>query len=248
MAATVAALVLAPVAVAKGAAQPVPFCGRDGCAKSRQAWDLVGVQPASPLVYTGPPPLAPYYVIRIPFRWFKPHRVYLVPGARVARIGFNWVPVGSGLASALTRDAAAIRPYPLPQLIRVLVGGRAASEPAAYRHVFDPLPASSLPLPGSRGIPIVLRSAVMSPWTNDETEVTYFPGAQVLHRQGEWVRAPAFLARRIDRDLGVLLAARGSGGGSGFPWVPVGGGLAAAAIALLAAFFSFRPRPRARAS
>ena len=245
--AAVAALLLAPAAAGKGEAQPVPVCGFDRCVQSHHGFDLVGIQPASPLRYVTAPPFGPYYIVRFSMGWAPEQRVFYVPGVRLVRSGFNWTRIDLRLASRLGDETAGVRPYPPPVLTGVLVGSRQAGELAAYVHVFDRLPEAPVAPPDARGYALVLRSDAPSPWTNENTNVTYFPAVGTLHRHGEWIRAPASLARKIDHDLGVVPPGAGSDGAP-FPWGPIGAAVGAGLIATLVAALSFRRRKPARAS
>ena len=123
----------------------------------------------------------------------------------------------------------------------------AVQEPQFSVHVFDRLPEAPVAPPDARGYALVLRSDAPSPWTNENTNVTYFPAVGTLHRHGEWIRAPASLARKIDHDMGVVPPGAGSDGAP-FPWGPIGAAAGAGLIATLVAALSFRRRKPARAS
>ncbi len=199
VAVVVAALVLAPGAGAKWLA-PAEICGARACVKAGKQEALAGLGDlpySSTAEVVSAPSARPYYELRGGGR-----PAFVVPSANAIRVGFNWYRLDERSRAALAAIARRLRPRPVPEVTSVTVAGRRASAPAAYGPILGDLPKAEAPV-HTRRVAIVLRSAQRSPWTNGESDVSYIPGAGILHRHGEWVRAPKALARQLERDLGL---------------------------------------------
>ena len=195
VAVVVAALALAPAAGAKWLA-PVEICGARGCVKAGGE-ALAGLGDPGTADVVSAPSARPYYELR---GGWKP--AFVVPSANAVRLGFNWYRLDGPSRAAVAEIARRLRPRPVPEVTSVTVAGRNASAPEAYKAILGDLPEAEPPV-HTRRVAVVLRSVQSSPWTNGESDVSYIPGAGILHRQGEWVRAPKALARQLERDLGL---------------------------------------------
>ena len=151
--------------------------------------------------FVSAPPLAPYYALQLEADWYEWDSVFYLPAHGVAEVQSSWLRVPRPLASALRAATAGLDPQPRPTLARVVVNGRPAADPPAYGAVFDRLPKAAPPPPETPRARIRLATGARTPWTDEPRAVDYVPTADLLHREAEWVRAPADLAQLIEDDL-----------------------------------------------
>jgi hypothetical protein len=151
--------------------------------------------------FVSAPPLAPYYEARLTADSYAWDHAFYVPTRAVAEVQSSWVRVPRELAAALRRATAGLEPRPPPTFERVLVNGHAIDDTAAYAAVFSDLGTAQPPPPETPRAELELRASAANPWTDEHRSVEYFPSVDVIHRETEWVRAPAALAERIEDDL-----------------------------------------------
>jgi len=220
-------------AAAKGVPDSVRLCGPSACVRIadpavRLALARTEGRPDSPS-----PALAPY--LRLTTR---PPRFgltgYLVPAQGRVVLDAGSYRLGQHVLSIVRSRLAEIAPY-RPQVGRVWVGGKAASDPAAYAAMLRRRPVSPPPaIWRTRSMSIAI--PVGGPWAGWDS-ARYFPAGRLLHApDGTWLRVTPAQA--------AVIAAAGRptrtapGGGSVRPLA-----IAVAASAVLAACAA-RLRPR----
>jgi hypothetical protein len=186
--------------------------------------------------FVSAPPLAGYYELRLTADWYAWDRAFYVPTRAVAEVQSSWVRIPSALAAALRGATVGLEPRPRPTLERVVVNGHPVDDAAAYAGVFDHLGTAQPPPPETPRAELELRASAANPWTDERKSVEYFPSANVIHRETEWVVATAALAERIEADLAEAARAHGAGpawpsylslaalvaGGGGLAWLRLG--------------------------
>jgi hypothetical protein len=186
--------------------------------------------------FVSSPPLAGYYELQLRADWNAGDRAFYVPTRAVAEVHSSWVRVPPALAAALRGATAGLEPRPRPTLERVVVNGHLVDDATAYAAVFDRLGRAHPLPPETPRAELEVRASAANPWTDERGSVEYFPSANVIHREAEWVVAPAALAERIEDDLAdvarahdprpawpsyLSLAALVAGGG-GLAWLKLG--------------------------
>lgn len=205
-----AAVALAPTAAAKG---PVALqvCGATGCKTIRDDFSgggpnrgpISGILNSDMLDFAASPPPAAYYRVELKADWIERDPAFYVPAAGVLRVGSNWLALPDRVAASMRAVTRRLAPWPPPALTRVLVNGRPVPDPAPYAALLGSLPeADKLPT-AARYLTIVLRADRPSPWTSVRP-LEYFPRSDLLHRYVEWLEVPAAIARRIERDAGLI--------------------------------------------
>jgi hypothetical protein len=156
-------------------------------------------------------------------------------------VWFRWRRLAAMVRPLIRR----VRPFPYVRLTDVLVNGRRVGASPQYEHLFDRFPRA-LPHASFRGrvAAIGLESEPPSPWTDGWADVRYFPRAHVLLRDGDWLRPPASLVDRIERDLASVTRAPRRGRDSGFDRTWVIAVVVAGAGVLAAATLPRRSRGR----
>ena len=215
-----AALACAGTAPAKGPID-LQICGASECrdfafvpGKSRNARLVTGLVAAEQsFAFASPAPLGPWYAVRLTSEWYEWPALAYAPEARLLKRNDSWVRIGRRTAAAVDRATRGLRPKPRPVIERALVNGLPSASPRVYGDVFGRLPTAPVPPPGTPVAEIRLVAGEETPWT-DGRRIEYFPAVNVLRRSGEWVRAPAPLAGRIEEDLASV---RKDADGVGWP-------------------------------
>jgi hypothetical protein len=260
----VLALAVGLVAAPAGAAQNpggglliTRACGSNGCTSIFNGLFLVPANGPTART-TGAPPLGPFYVLE-PSNYAVEEQVeesvgpttpaFFVPGQGVVRARPDagqltqqaWIRLSASRLAELRAALRGLQPFPPPRLTEVVIAGREAGDPQAYKAVYDDFQAAPEPDPVSRGEPIsvALRSGERSPWTDGHNRIAYYPELGLLLRDGEWVRPSADLVARIENPAPPP--------GGGIPWNRIGGiaGPLLVLGAVLALWFlTGRRRPR----
>jgi hypothetical protein len=188
--AAVVVLSLAGVASAKnwGIAR---LCGPESCARSAGVLMSLPAGEARRI-----PPLAPYYDrCRGCGGFYVPSR-----RAYAGRAGSTFTRVTDEAAAVFERLAAKVTPFPTPRITAAFVGERRVRGDAnTYARLFELETDGRAVNAGSDWVPIDLRSARDTPWTNGATYLAYSPSENLLQRGPELLRVPAAIARRLDR-------------------------------------------------
>jgi hypothetical protein len=88
----------------------------------------------------------------------------------------------------------------VPRLEAAFVGGRRViGDPNTYLRLFEIESTGAAANAGSDWVPIELRSARDTPWTNGATYLAYSASENLLQRGPELIRVPGGIARRLDR-------------------------------------------------
>lgn len=209
-----ALLALASPVSAKGPVT-VKICGRDDCVTVKDDFtDPHG--PGGTLVNTdaldfaASPPPGPYYSVEMPDYWIERDTSYFVPASGTLRVGSNWLALTDEDLASLRSVTGDLAPFPPPRLTRAIVDGRSAANAAPYLALLGTLPPVDYPPPLARKIEIVLRADRPNPWTDVRRPLEYYPSRNLLHRQVEWLSVPPRLAAAIERDAGLMAAAKDS--------------------------------------
>ena len=245
----VATLWFAGSAQAKGLTG-VEVCGQSDCAfAAMSGFDRPPLDDASGGQL--PPAAGPFYriVFEVEGHRETTWRVYYEP-----RSGLGAVPTESGstmwlrfdgeLAPIVKRLAQRVAPFPAPPVQSVTIGEQAVEgNPGSYLQLFGAANRTDRPLSDAT-VAIRIDSPLPNPWT-EEVLLRYYPGENIVQ-----VGAGAFV--RLDGQLAadVEAARELSPEGGGLPWAPLAGGIAAAALALVAAaslrrrrWVRVRPKP-----
>lgn len=187
--AALAVLAPAGLASAKGYGHP-RLCGPAGCSERGAYLNSLPAGEAP----TVPAP-APYYELCRGCGWYIPSAWAMAP-----RAGSTITRVTDEAAAELERLAAGLRPFSVPRITAAFVGDRRVSGDAStYARLFRTKSAGPAVNAGSDWVPIDLRSARDTPWTNGATYLAYSASTNLLQRGPELIRVPARIARRLDR-------------------------------------------------
>ncbi len=145
-----------------------------------------------------------------------------------------WWQLTDAQSTAMKSVAAGIDPF-TPELSRVLVGGKAVSDPNSYIRLFGYFPPSYRVAPKkARWITISVRPAHPNPWLKKAARLRYQPDRRLLQR-------PDYGQVVLPKAIGNLLVKRASlasvkaGSGGGHTALYAGAGVAGvAAVGLLA--------------
>jgi hypothetical protein len=195
--AALAALVLAPSALAKG---PFEICGVAGCSvlgsETQPPVRLFGV--VSAVAYVAPPAPAPYYVIR--FAEVDAPLAYWVPSVRALRIVSQsgrgtWLATLADEDTILREKTAGLAPYAPPTRVKASVQFEPVKRATGYLRLYTmgrPVTAPSV------GWLMVWLSGGNSPWT-DFTNVFWISktGSFLKRDDGTVVTIPASVAKKI---------------------------------------------------
>lgn len=225
-------------------------CGASGCKSVTAPATLRALIRAIELqgepVTTATPAPAPFF--RLEFTAKDDEAVgpsftqYYVPSREVVAIETDpeataWVRAGA-LNSLYERVTAGVTPFGKPTFTRAALGGEAVSDAASYSRLFT-LRGSTDDFPDDPDwMPISLGSARPSPWTTSAATLEYSPSKNVLWRGVEYVKLPDRLADNLEHHRSFATPASAGG----FPWVPLLGALASAALLLGGAFIARRRR------
>jgi hypothetical protein len=209
-----ALFVLASPAAAKGPVT-VKICGQDDCITVKDdftdaPYAAGGFVNTDSLDFAPSPAPSPYYSLELEAEWMERDTAYFVPASGALRVGSNWLALGRADAAALRAAIGQLAPFPPPRLTRALVDGRLAANAAPYFALLEALPVAEYPPPLARKVEIVLRADRPNPWTDMRRPFEYYPRQNLLHRQVEWRIVPAGVAAVIERDAGLVAAARSS--------------------------------------
>ena len=197
-AAAVVAAALAPAAHAKG---PFEICGRSACAVL--ADEAVG--PGFPIgtiaspVSVAPAAPAPYFVIR--FRDLDGALAYWIPSAALIRVRTDagtaaWLAATPDEAALLRAKTAGLAPRPTPIVEDAAVDLRSVRDPRSYLALYT----VGTPVASAHGAGGWLRIDVWgasTPWTDGSNALAVSRRGAFLRRDGQLVRIPLALARRI---------------------------------------------------
>lgn len=223
-------LALADTAAAKGPFT-IAICGSTGCASVRQEVELREPDALgntllaalhrgrlkAPTVSTPAP--APYLSLRI-VEWEGSPTFYYVPSRRLLRMAPYWFQAPGGFVRLLRRAAVELRPWPTPQLSRVLLGSRRVPDPSRYTVLMGPLAPAPVPTDAGKSVKLTLEAKPTSPWT--VVPLTCFPADRTLYRDSQWLQLP----KGVDcapADNAGLAPTRASTAGSGpLAWIVAG--------------------------
>lgn len=234
-------LLLVSPAAAKGPLS-VELCGLSGCASafaypSPHAAPLDGLVDWSRLDLAPLPAPGPYYEIRRKADWIQDAEPWFyVQGAGAIQIGRSWLRLDKETAARLRAVARRVEPWSWTGFSDVRLRGRRAAEPLLYEALLGHLPRAESPAPGSAHFPLLARTRMkrpehqLSPWTDGRTELDWYPTQRVLYRDGEWLRVPEWLQRRMRIDAGLV--ARSPEPETAVPWGLVAGSVAGCALAV----------------
>ncbi len=228
--------------------QAFELCGPSGCERivGRTNYEtvvgLLAVAP-DPSGHATPPPIAPFYEIRVELSRTETDRGFFVPASQVLKPPLyagepGWIRATPEALEVLAPAMRAISPWPAPQITDARVGGRVVADPSFYSALYDELPKAPPGQGVGTGATITLQSDRSSPWTYGFNTLKYFPDDNVLYRGGEWVQLPPAISERLKQGGGL----KGPEGTSGMPWeLAVISVLGVLALASLAAAL-FHPR------
>jgi hypothetical protein len=146
-----------------------------------------------------------------------------------------WWQLSDGQNAVLKTAAAGIDPFS-PDLARVLVSGRAVTDPNSYIRLFGYFPpAYRAPPKGSHWVKISVRPAHPNPWLQRAMKLRYQSQRRLLERGGyDTVVLPKAIGKLLVKRASLAVKA-GSGGGRTALYAGVGAAGAAAAILLAVA-------------
>ncbi len=194
-----AALVAAPAVQAKGPAS-MTICGRDECrqfmSQNHQALVFGVLETYFGSRRESAPPLAPYYTLELD-GWDDWDSSIYVPSVELVGSNKGWSNPTSRTETSLERAVERLEPFPA-EIASVTVDGVATDDAAAFTVLFDELPPTQavLDVPPVeievRGLP--------EAWVDRVRAIEYFPEAQVLRRDHEWVKVSPEVAAVIEGD------------------------------------------------
>lgn len=226
-------------AAAKGVPDSVRLCGPAACVRIADPAVRLALAHAEGRPPTPAPAFAPYLRLTTRPSLFG-LTGYLVPGPGVAVLGSGSYRLGPRARAVVRSRLAGVAPF-RPRVGRVWVGGRPASDPAAYAAILR-RPAVSPPpsIWHTRSMPIAISVDGATPWASWDS-ARYFPTARFLHiPDGAWVRVTPAQAAMIAAAAHPSRSSGGSGAG-----LPVAIVLGACAV-LVACAVRLRPRWRLR--
>ena len=224
-------------AAAKGVPESVRICGPSACVRIADPAVRRALAHTEGGSIAPAPTLAPYLRLTTRPELFG-LTGYLVPAQGVIVLGAGSYRLGPRVWAVVRSRLAAVSPY-RPRIGPVWVGGRQASDPAAYAAILRRLPVSPPPAVWrTRSMSIAI--SVGGPWAGWDS-ARYFPAGRLLHApDGTWVRVTPAQAAMIAADgRPARLAA---GGRAALPLLIV---LGAGAV-LTACAVRLRPRRRLR--
>lgn len=249
------AAVTAAVAAAPAAAKEitsVKVCGPDACASAagtgvRQAFRGPQEERFAPY----PPAVSEYYRVELGYgargrtlhevsSWFVAKAGSVRPADGSAR----WSVVPALQLAGLRQLAANVKPFPRPELRKVMIGDRVAAEPQAYVELFAARRTYPRKDPGPP-VPLEFTWAAENPWSGTYT-LYYLPASRTIYgfavgREITYAAVPDDLATRIDRERRGLPPTEPA---DGFRWVPFTAAAAAALAALLGLIYVVGRRRR----
>jgi hypothetical protein len=195
-----AALAAAPAGRAKG---PVQLCGASGCvdlAPETDAGKWINAPGASSLA---PPAPAPYFVVR--FAEFGGALSYWIPSASVLRTfestSVVWSAVSPETRDELVRLTAGLQPYAAPKRAVAFVDYDNVKGGATYLRLFTiGTPVTAAPPVSTAWLGIWLHCG-KSPWTDGMSSFWISQKGNLLKRDGQVLRIPAAVAKRIRAHL-----------------------------------------------
>lgn len=241
------ALVLAAPAQAKELVQ-AQICGAEGCATTTDRDELMLV-PGGEAIGT-PPPLAPYYEVRVTIAegddtstwtsWYVPSADMVAFRDPDGTTAFH--PIFGKSIPFMREWAQQVEPFAAPRITAAFVGGkRVAGDAATYAELFAAESAGPARPETYDWVPVELRSARPSPWTDGGVGLLYSPADGLLHRGPDLI----LLSDGLADDLAAVRALDAAGDGRQLmPWLAAAALLAAM---LLVAALGARLRTRAPA-
>jgi hypothetical protein len=152
--------------------------------------------------YDGAAPAAasPFYVLHWHWSADEQHMAYYVP--RAGKVWHVW-PTGitewsdlSSNTTVLHAASAALKPFPVPTIVSVTVGGRPARDPQSYLRLFG-RGFLTWPVQEIRWIRVKIVGDAPSPWTDPSSEVFVSRHGRFLSVDGTILKIPLQLAQRI---------------------------------------------------
>jgi hypothetical protein len=212
------------------------ICGASGCKETTS--HLVLGDPTASVSYAQP---APFYKVELRFGDGQTiiHRenAYWLPGSGLMRFsseqGGWWMP--SELPAL--RDAASGIDAFTPQLSRVKVGGKVATDPSSYLALMGKFPGALLPSGKLHPVRIVMRTSDPNPWVDRLAAVGYIAKRHLLIRSDGYFKIPKSLGRLVMHraSLSSKSTTSGAGGGNTALFAGLGaGGVAALAVLAVA--------------
>ena len=224
-------------AVAKGVPESVRLCGPSACVPIADPAVRRALAATEGRSAAQAPTLAPYLRLTTRPSLFG-LTGYLVPSQGAVVLAAGSSRLGPRTRAIVRSRLATLSPY-RPRIGRVWVGGREASDPAAYAAILRRPPVSPpSAIWHTRSVSIAI--SVGGPWAGWDS-ARYFPAGRLLHApDGSWVRVTPAQAAMIAAD--GRLARPAAGRGAALPLAIV---LAAGAV-LTACAVRLRPPWRLR--
>jgi hypothetical protein len=234
--------IVALVAAAPASAKEilgVQLCGASGCEteKGRSVSGILHEGPGGPFTDNGQAvsPAKPgewfrgYGLIgdagtvhgRMPFYYVPEAGLIVQPGNGAQTT--TWMKANGAWREVLDRLAAQLEAYQAPTITRASLNGDAANDPQSYLSLFTVGEKATTYPKEIASLQVMLESERRSPWT-DGNDLVLYPKERLLVRDGQMVSIPGRIAD--EAAAGASLA----DGGRSFPWLPVGGAVALAAL------------------
>ena len=209
-----AVLLFLPAAAQAKEISKLSICGPSSCASITdhtllQQWSEADNGQSAP-----PSPVAPFFrlettVTLAPGETFDNGETsitwadFYVPDASLIRGTSEtnlaaWTRLGSRATEILSKAAKGVAPFPAPVVTRATVGRRQVTDPASYSTLFDRSWKSSRSW-ASGWLRIRLQSDPASPWTDGKNVLLFSAKRRLLVRDGETVKVPSAVARRLSR-------------------------------------------------
>ena len=266
LAVVLAALVLAPAALAKEL-QSISVCGPEGCNSSsgigigsgsggaafeafRAAFEGRPTATGAPATVLDAVPAGEFYKLGMLVRgdrrgagrfsvemWYvKPNLIRFLRGGYLEP--FKRVPPPS--AALLQRLAEGVRPYPAPEVVGAYVNGKRAAHPAAYAALFSGLASTEAKMSSNATwVDVTVTPDRANPWFTADMQFLYMPSEQALFFDKP-VKVEDDVASAIARDGGLPLPEP-----DGSSWRRVVAiGILGAFLVVAAALLLLRRRPR----
>jgi hypothetical protein len=199
--AVLVAAVVAPAGHAKG---PLQVCGASGCATLGPEADapiwVANMPGASSLT---PPAPAPYFVVR--FAEFGAAQAYWIPSASVLRSFQSttavWAAIAPDAEAALITLTAGLQPYPAPKRTVAFVDYENVKRGETYLRLYTiGTPVVASPPASTRWLGIWLHGGT-SPWNDGMSSFWISEKGSLLKRDGQVLRIPPAVAKRIRAHL-----------------------------------------------
>jgi hypothetical protein len=207
-------LVVTAGAEAKEPPAGFQLCGSNGCA-------TIGMDDGEPLaislffgggsveLWTPATTPAPFYSLRWSYQQGQLHTAYFVPDRNMVRFvgdsasatvdqrgAVHWLRLDAQARAILDRIATPLQPTPAPSPSTVMVGGKAAQDPASYLRLWSVgKPTYSWPRGGF--LKIKVTCDVTSPWTDESAHLSIARRGPFLLRDSTILRIPAKLAQQV---------------------------------------------------